>query len=959
MNRYFYAFLLAFTFSSVPTLAQDDSAREIEEVVITALRKETNLQDTAITITAITAQDLEVKQIENFEDLQFAVPTLGFAKGAYSGSGITLRGIGNFAVGNSTSASIGYFWNGQTASASGLYEQEFFDVERVEVLRGPQGSLFGAGTTGGLIQMVTKRPDLDVGGNLKVDAADYDSLRLSGAVNLPLTDKLRTRVAFASLQREGFVTNSHTGNKLDDRNTQGARVSFEYDYSDDTTMTLIYETTQADDQRLRAARQFCKQDTFYGCSPFENGNDAVWSPGSYGHWVPYIQYQNTALNYTIYENNPSADLRSVNLDFEPTHTAELQNTLFEIDTALTDDINMVFTYSYHTREYEDFADYDHSVSVVPYAMGPITSNIFYDTTKGNMSGAALGMRTYTSDQAMDRSFNESEWEQYELRFSSDYDGSFNFTFGLFASSSNSETNYNIGTPYMNYWSDVSTGPVGAIFPESAPYGATPFWLGWFQTLPVASAQATQLVLAGLLPPAQAQGYTLNMAKNGGIANASASIGPKHLAEWQQYFHVDSNLNRSSEALYGEMYFDLSDDTTLTVGGRYTEFEIVDFAFNSLLDLQNQGAGFYGTVKPAPIKRSYDATESTYKLGIDHNLNDNQLLYATYSTGFKPGGFNTTDIAGLETFDSEVANVFEVGLKSTLMDGALQLNVSAYTNDYEGLQLSQIVNRASINQNADVTIEGVEAEFTLFLSETLLLDGFIAHTSTEIEDFKSVDPLNPNQATTKLPLPAGATGFLADFKPLAATCNPLVFVGQAAPSASCSLGLAASNALLGALVLYTPTDAGYMFKSFGPLCTQPFFGLDSTTLPCPLTDGVEADLSGNSLPFAAELNYRLGITKFVDTSAGSWAFRMDYSYRDDYYSTAFNRPRGHIEDVSLMDLSVKYTPVSEAWYVGAYVRNLGDEDHVYAYYSTDVTVGGFQNGVAIDPKIWGINFGMNF
>ena len=81
----------------------------------------------------------------------------------------------------------------------------------------------------------------------------------------------------------------------------------------------------------------------------------------------------------------------------------------------------------------------------------------------------------------------------------------------------------------------------------------------------------------------------------------------------------------------------------------------------MLDLQNQGAGYYGSVKPAPVARGYAAEESTYKLGIDHNLNDNQLLYATYSTGFKPGGFNTTDIAGLENFDSEVANVFEVGL----------------------------------------------------------------------------------------------------------------------------------------------------------------------------------------------------------------------------------------------------------------------------------------------------------
>ena len=146
MNKFLCAFVFLFSFSAIPAFAQDNSVdREVEEVVVTALRKETSLQDTAITITAITGSDLEVKQIENFEDLQFAVPTLGFAKGAYSGAGITLRGIGNFAVGNSTSAAIGYFWNGQSASQSGLYEAELFDVERVEVLRGPQGSLFGAG----------------------------------------------------------------------------------------------------------------------------------------------------------------------------------------------------------------------------------------------------------------------------------------------------------------------------------------------------------------------------------------------------------------------------------------------------------------------------------------------------------------------------------------------------------------------------------------------------------------------------------------------------------------------------------------------------------------------------------------------------------------------------------------------------------------------------------------------
>jgi outer membrane receptor protein involved in Fe transport len=188
-----------------------------------------------------------------------------------------------------------------------------------------------------------------------------------------------------------------------------------------------------------------------------------------------------------------------------------------------------------------------------------------------------------------------------------------------------------------------------------------------------------------------------------------------------------------------MYFALSDDTNVTLGGRYTEFEINDFAFNSLLDLQNLGAGYYGQVKPNPTPRSYASDESTYKLGIDHALNDNQMIYATYSTGFKPGGFNTTDIVGLTTFDPEIANTLEIGMKNTLMDGALLLNVSAYANDYEGLQLSKIVNRASLNSNADATIEGVEAEFTFFLSPTLMIDGFIAKTTATVDDFKAIDP----------------------------------------------------------------------------------------------------------------------------------------------------------------------------------------------------------------------------
>jgi outer membrane receptor protein involved in Fe transport len=445
------------------------------------------------------------------------------------------------------------------------------------------------------------------------------------------------------------------------------------------------------------------------------------------------------------------------------------------------------------------------------------------------------------------------------------------------------------------------------------------------------------------------------------ATAGSAAGVPALADWQSMFHSDSNLNRDSSAVYGELYYDISDVTRLTLGGRYSEYRIHDYTYSSLLDLQGQATGNYSGVQPDPIHRIYEGDKFTYKLALDHSLNDNSLLYATYSTGFKPGGVNPTDAENgtPSLYDPEIVNVFEVGMKNTLMDGRLQLNLSAYHNELEGLQLSKIVRRSSVNENADATITGVEAEFTFFVTNTVMIDGFVAQTDATIDEFASVDPLNPGAATQILPLAPGATGFLGDFAPLAATCDPLVFLGQAAPSATCGLGLAASNAQLAALVKYANTDTGPVFKSFGPLCTQPFFGLDSTTLPCPATNGVEQDLSGNKLPGSADLNYRLGVTKFFDTTAGTWTARADYSYRGDTESDTFNRKIGHVDAYSQVDVSMRYQPNDGDWYVGAYIRNLRDDDHIYAYYATDPTVGGFSNGVAIDPKIMGINFGMNF
>lgn len=968
--RLFSIFALGLSLFSFNVFAQEDSeydGRTVEEVVTTALRQESSLQDTAITVTAITGDGLEARQIENMEDLQFAVPTLGFQKGAYSGSGITLRGIGNFCVGNSCSGAIGVFWNGQVSSSSTLYEAELFDIERVEVLRGPQGTLFGDGTTAGVLQIITQKPGDEFSGYVKTDLADYNSVRLSAAVDLPLSERVRSRIAVASLKRDGFVTNSYNGDELDDRNTQAARLTMEFDYSDDTLMRLTYEHTNADDNRLRAARQYCKSHPILGCSALEDGMDPVFSAGAYGHWVMYLQTQAGSLGYTDARANPNKSIRSVDLDYTPWHKATNTQALFEIEHQLTDDVKMDFSYAYSTRDYEDSADYDHSVSVVPYAMGPITTWQHWD--RPSQAAPIVGTKTYASNGTIDYSATESEWSQTEVRFYSDFDGNFNFSGGLFYLESQSQVDYDLAAPYMNYWGDTTNGPICAIFSYTCGMGGSAFWATYFTELPAGQASAAALIAAGLLPVSAAQGYVLNYAASAAAQTAAGACvlgvgqcGP--LPEWQQMYNNDSNVSRNTFGVYGELYWDISDKTTLTFGVRNTEYEINNYTYVALLDLQGDAAGYYNnSERPAPTLRPFDASKNTFKLGFDHQFDDNHLLYGTLTSGFKPGGSNPTSGDGVPfAFGAEEANVIEFGSKSTFMDGRLQVNSSIYYNEYNGLQVSKIVRRSSVNENSDAEISGFETEFQFFLSDKWLLDGYYAYTDATFTKFASVDPLNPNAATAYLdnqsifdPIGGTATGFFSDFGQF----GPLCSAGLVTDVGLCTLAAYAANPLFGALVKYQLTDAGIVYKSFGPVCTVPFFGLDSTTAPCPATDGVEQDLAGNRLPLSAETNYRLGLSRFFDTNNGTWVARVDYTYRGDTYSDNFNREHDKIPELDYLDVSLRFTSKDESWYAGIYARNLTDEDHIYAKYRSDPTIGGFANGVAIDPKIVGINFGINF
>ena len=180
--------------SGAPVWAQGG----LEEIVVTATRRELNLQDVPISVIAITGDDLELRGIDSVENLSATVPNLNVI-GGLSGpasTSFTVRGIPR----------VGTYIDGvwQVGSA-GLLTRQLVELERVEVLRGPQGTLYGRDSTGGAIRLVTKRPSQEFGGQINATVGNLDRRDVTASVDLPFTDKLRSKWTAASLGRDGYI----------------------------------------------------------------------------------------------------------------------------------------------------------------------------------------------------------------------------------------------------------------------------------------------------------------------------------------------------------------------------------------------------------------------------------------------------------------------------------------------------------------------------------------------------------------------------------------------------------------------------------------------------------------------------------------------------------------------------------------------------------------------------------
>jgi iron complex outermembrane recepter protein len=383
-----------------------------------------------------------------------------------------------------------------------------------------------------------------------------------------------------------------------------------------------------------------------------------------------------------------------------------------------------------------------------------------------------------------------------------------------------------------------------------------------------------------------------------------------------------------------------------------------------------------TLTGSPAK--VDFQETTGRLGIDWQWRDNSMLFAFFTRGYKPGGFNPPIPPEFQStssfaFAPEKVDSFEIGSKNLLLDNTLVLNASVFFYDYGGLQVSRIVNNSSLNDNIDAEVYGAELEGLWRPAQVprLTVDFSYAHLKAEASGgATSVDPLDRTGGdpafTTLKNIDAGAftaQSFVARRSQITqahideaySACRALSHLNanalcpSIAPGTTYSDGLPAyfSKQYLDGVARYPsnhPTLANQLINTVGIVETN---------------TGFERSIDGNSLPSSPEHQFKLGLAYDFELPIGTLTPRIDYYWQGKMYGREFNTKGDVIDAWDQVNASLALMAGDGRWQANLWVRNLMNEDNITGHYLTSDTSGFFRNYFLTEPRIWGASVRWNF
>lgn len=793
-----------------------EGAEQVDTIIVTAQRREERLQDVPLAVSAFSQQSLDDRQIDNAADLQLVVPNFSYTATNFGGVNYTIRGIGASVLGDGADSGVALHYNGaflQGGGNSNLY----YDVEAVEVLRGPQGTLFGRNATGGAVNLRTRRPGDEFEAHIEGGIGSFDGRGVEGALNVPLGENVAARFAFTRVYSDGDVRNVVTGNRINGDDAGSARLSLRWTPTSSTTINATATYLRATGDGMQAEKRMCNRDPIgnLGCLPdrldYGIPNYSATLSGLIATGVGLISPGGDPFQGSVEPRN----MRQVAMDFDPRVFTEDWIATVEIEQAwgpIT--LNALTAYAHQDGFYE--TDSDFAVAAGVFQPSGFFPGGFVPVSRpdpdnlGSLADRTLGV--FNRPFAFERGDGVGRQWMQEIRIASNYEGRFNFLLGAFYLDFERRENlYNVSTPL----------------------------------------DAAGLLL-GAAPP---------------------------------FFRLETPVaDLRSYAAFGEAYFDLSERFGLTLGARWTHDEKEQVNRSLLLNL--------------PVAFGSNSLEDeavTGRVVLDWQgptaFGDDTLVYASYARGYKGGGFNPQGVVAVPPqFDPEFVNAYEVGAKNVW--GAGYVNAAAFLYQYDGLQVSKIVNRTSVNENIDADIWGAELEAGFAFQNGVSLDFNLAHLRSEIGAASSIDPRDPT---------GGQAGLIA-IKDENTGENCVATLGQLAT-------------LLG----------GVPFGDCAALGLSP---------------GAPVSLNGNALANAPEWTATVG-AQYERAIFGNLQgrVRLDYSWRSDFWGRIFNRdPIDRIASWGSLNGQIEIERDDQSWYVRLEGSNLLDEDAVTGMYLTDATSG---------------------
>ena len=217
---------------SVPLLSHGqgpDPALVLEEVIVTATKREASLQDVAVAVTALDADSIQDAQLQTAEDLTFLVPSLNLQKGSNPGNtSFSIRGIGTQSSSSAIEPSVSTMLDGVVMGRSGQAFMQLLDVQRVEVLRGPQGTLFGKNSTGGVVHIITQNPSEEHSGELMAALVNDEEYRAGLTLSGPISDTLGYRFSATGMDVADYIDNAFDGGQLNGVDEWSARAKLRW-----------------------------------------------------------------------------------------------------------------------------------------------------------------------------------------------------------------------------------------------------------------------------------------------------------------------------------------------------------------------------------------------------------------------------------------------------------------------------------------------------------------------------------------------------------------------------------------------------------------------------------------------------------------------------------------------------------------------------------------------------------